>query len=54
VGTRVTADPRRFKHRECPDCKGEAARPLFNSGLLGHTWPLATPPSASNKSRERK
>jgi CubicO group peptidase (beta-lactamase class C family) len=33
----LAADPRRFKHRDCPDCKGEAVNGLFNPAILRQT-----------------
>src|SRR5882724_431359 len=59
TGTCVTAVPRRFKHRQRPDCKGEAASApsiaIISAGLrpsyaAGHD-PAALPPPDPSANR---
>ena len=49
----VAADPRRFKHRPWPDCKGEAVNALFNPNVfcarLGHTPTISIRPTTRAK-----
>jgi hypothetical protein len=50
---RVAADPGRFKHRQCPDCKGEA-------GWLQTTYPTPSfcarirPSRATGKQQDQR